>query len=327
MKRRVGCRKSLFLFLLVTIAAIATLACTNKTIYLKKERGSSLGERPSIATKIVKDAVREVEIPLHPKRVIVLDDHTYLDPVLALGIRPVGVISCEPDCNEAFRGIPFEFVANIPPVGTLVRPSLEKIFSLKPDIILAHQDNKDAYSLLSAIAPTVMIDYDSVMDFKERLQYFAQLLGRHEQFKKLLSQYEARIQQLRQELGKKLGEKLKALTVSIIYFQSSQIYVSNLDAIPHSQIVRDAGLQLAPAYSKRKASWSTLSIEALPEYDSNYLFIITDDESLSFLKQPIWSTLKAVQSNRVYAVRWDVGGPIGANRIIDDLYKYIVNTP
>jgi iron complex transport system substrate-binding protein len=52
-----------------------------------------------------------------------------------------------------------------------------------------------------------------------------------------------------------------------------------------------------------------------------------NSETLSFLKQPIWSQLKAVQNKRVYKVKWDVGGAIGANRIIDDLYKYLGSTP
>ncbi|NJR38046.1 MAG: hypothetical protein HC781_03330 [Leptolyngbyaceae cyanobacterium CSU_1_4] len=72
----------------------------------------------------------------------------------------------------------------------------------------------------------------------------------------------------------------------------------------------------------------------LPEYDADVLFLMTEHltadfkasnpESLSFLKRPIWSQLKAVQNNQVYKVNWTVGGVIGANRIIDDLSKYLV---
>ncbi|MEH2076321.1 MAG: hypothetical protein V7K57_18310 [Nostoc sp.] len=50
-------------------------------------------------------------------------------------------------------------------------------------------------------------------------------------------------------------------------------------------------------------------------------------EFLSFLQKPIWSKLKAVQNKQVYNVNWNVGGPIGANRIIDDLFKYLVKMP
>ncbi|PSB23096.1 iron-siderophore ABC transporter substrate-binding protein, partial [filamentous cyanobacterium CCP2] len=44
---------------------------------------------------------------------------------------------------------------------------------------------------------------------------------------------------------------------------------------------------------------------------------------------PLWSTLSAVQQGRVYEVPgyWIGDGPIAANAVIDDLFKYLVETP
>ena len=318
-KRKFTRKIRFLLFFLAAFTVLIVNACTHNTVQLGSQETSAT--TVSAETKVVEDAFGPVEVPLHPQRIVVLDDHTFLDPVLALGIKPVGVVSCAPICLEPFRGIPNEFVADIPDVGTnAMEPSLEQIISLNPDLILANEGNEKIYEQLTAIAPTVLTDYHSVMNFKERLQYFAQILGEENRAGTLLAQYEDQIQQLQRQLG----AKLETVTVSTLYFHDSQIFVASLDALTHHQIVSDVGLQFTQSHKNLKTPWASLSIEALPDYDADYLFLITSDESLSFLDQPVWSTLKAVQNNQAYAVKWDVGGPIGANRVIDDLYKYLV---
>jgi iron complex transport system substrate-binding protein len=312
---------SLFLLAIVMVAVISV--CAIYSMQFGREQPGSVVIQASTPKKVFRGIFGQIEIPKYPQRVVVLDDHTFLDPVLALGVKPIGIISCEPRCTEAFRGIPDKFVSDIASVGTLVGFSIEKILILKPDLILADQASKNIYSLLSVIAPTIITDYYSVKDFKKRLRYFAEILGKSENAEKLLVEYQHQVQQLRE----KLSEKSKLATVSVLYVQGSQIAVSDADTLPHSQIIRDLGLNLTQAHKQKSSDWTVLNIEALPEYDADYMFIITSDKSLSFLKQPIWSALKAVQNKRVYAVNWDVGGPIGANRVIDDLEKYLVNTP
>lgn len=317
MRQKITGKIRFSLVLLAALAALTINACRHNSVQIRESAPAAL---TTVETKIVEDAIGQVEIPLDPQRVIVLDDHTVLDPVLALGVKPVGIVPCAPVCLEPFRGIPNELVADIPDVGVnAMEPSLEKIISLNPDLILANETNEKIYKQLSAIAPTVLTDYYSVEDFKERLQHFAQILGRKDQVEEILAQYDERIQKLRQQLGTKLETK----TVSVLYFYNSQI-VASIDSLTHYQILSDVGFQFTQAQQKVGASWNPLSLEALPDYDADYLFLITNDQSLSFLSRPVWSTLKAVQNNQVYAVKWDVGGPIGANRIIDDLYKCLI---
>jgi iron complex transport system substrate-binding protein len=65
------------------------------------------------------------------------------------------------------------------------------------------------------------------------------------------------------------------------------------------------------------------------------LFVATwtdsDQEFLAKLKQkPLWQRLQAVQQNRVYIVsfsNWTGGSLLAANAVIDDLFKYLVNSP
>jgi iron complex transport system substrate-binding protein len=59
---------------------------------------------------------------------------------------------------------------------------------------------------------------------------------------------------------------------------------------------------------------------------------INDKHNLSILKnKPLWKKLKAVQQNHIYSVEstnWESSRNIlAANTVIDDLFKYLVNTP
>jgi len=328
-----SCFKFLSVFL-STIAVLVFTACNGNTTKIETRQTSSTALQVPVETKVVSHALGEVEIPVNPKRIVVLDESLLLDPVLALGVEPVGVLSCQ-GCEEDFRGIPDELVSEIPRVGYLGEPSLEKIIALKPDLILVRTWAEDSYDLLSRIAPTVMIDFFSLYDFKERLRYVAQALGKSDRVEELLSQYQDRIQKLRQQLGNQLETK----TIAVIYLKGAAdvFYTYNPDFLAYGQIINDVGLKF-PLVQQNQKGWElTISIEALPEYDADVLFVMTEHlstefkeanpEPLSFLKQPIWSKLKAVQNNQVHRVNWTVGGPIGANRIIDDLYRYLANTP
>ncbi|MBF2050109.1 MAG: iron-siderophore ABC transporter substrate-binding protein [Elainella sp. C42_A2020_010] len=333
MRKKALRRTTLFLLSLTAIIVFSITACNSKILWLRPAKinstivqtdQSSLAQK-SAATKIVSHTLGQVEIPVHPQRIVVLDGSFFLDPLLALAIKPVGAATC-PYCIKSDTLNQFD--ADIPLVGHWEQPSLEKILSLKPDLIVGHIWQKQYYALLSAIAPTVMIDTDSEVDFKKNLKYLAAILDRSDRAEEILAEYNQRIQKFRQQLG----EKLKTKTVSVLHLYGSgpTVHVYGSDFAPYGQVMIDAGIPLIPAYKKLKG-YLEVSLEALPDWDADILFIDvlrkTDSEklkSLSFLKQPIWSTLKAVQNDRVYAVSWasTVVGPITANQLIDDLYRY-----
>ncbi len=313
---------NLFLLFLTVIIVFAIPACNSKISLLKQGEPDStivqtgnLGFAQQPATKIVNHALGQVEIPLHPQRIIVLDNSFILDPLLALSTRPVGVAPCSYCVTSDILD---EFIAYVPVVGHWEQPSLEKILSLKPDLIVGHIWQKQYYSLLSTIAPTVLVDTDSEVDFKKNLKYLAEILDRSDQAEEILADYNEQIQKFRQQFR----ETLETKTVSIIHLYGSTVHVYGADIVPYGQVMSDAGIQFIPAYKNLKG-YLGLSIEALPEWDADILFVVIlrqDDaeklKSPSFLKQPIWSTLKAVQNNQVYVVSWGstVVGSITANQ-------------
>ncbi|HEY9299988.1 MAG TPA: iron-siderophore ABC transporter substrate-binding protein, partial [Phormidium sp.] len=53
-------------------------------------------------------------------------------------------------------------------------------------------------------------------------------------------------------------------------------------------------------------------------------------QKLAELKSdPLWQGLKAVQQNKIYQVssHWIGSGTIAANLVVDDLFKYLIESP
>jgi iron complex transport system substrate-binding protein len=333
MRKKVIYRITLFLIFLTTIVSFVLIACNGKMQWLTNSTAVrnpplSLVQKP-VATKIVSHTLGQVEIPLRPQRIVVLDASNafFLDALSALGVKPVGLTRC----SNCINSDPFsEFLGDLPTVGSDEQPSLEKILSLKPDLILGYKWQKSFYPLMSAIAPTVMIDiYSGGNDFKRDFKYLAEILGRSDQVEAILAEYNAKVQRFRQQLE----EKLKTKTVSLLAFWGSTLHVYGSELLFYADVMDDIGIRFIPAYKNLKSDYLRLNIETVPDWDADFLFIhfyyreeFEKLKSLSFFKEPIWSTLKAVRNKQVYIMSWAGGGPIAANQIINELYKYFLDT-
>ncbi|MBW4643109.1 MAG: ABC transporter substrate-binding protein [Goleter apudmare HA4340-LM2] len=310
-------------FLLMALSLILITACYQPVI--QKSNISTENSEGYTKCRIVQHKLGESCIPTHPKRIVILDEYYLLDIVSALDIKPVGFARC-------FLCIPSDtlskFVADIPDVGDIGTPSLEKILILKPDLILGLEWQAKFYPLLSKIAPTVMIENPETNGFKKTLKYLAKILDKSDRVEEILAEYNQRIQNFRQQLG----EKLKTKTVSILSASVSSFYIERPGFTIYSQVVSDVGIQFIPAYKDLKNNRTLLNIEILPDWDADFLFVLQNSKRQSkylqfIFKQPIWSTLKSVQNNQVHIITLDVWGPITATRFIDDLYRYFINTP
>jgi iron complex transport system substrate-binding protein len=255
MRKKVIHRITLFLLFLTATVSIALTACNGNMLWLINSMAVrnpplSLAQKP-VATKIVSHALGHVEIPLHPQRIVVLDANNafLLDALSALGVKPVGLTRC----SNCINSDPFsEFLGDLPTVGNDEQPSLEKILSLKPDLILGYKWQKSFYPLLSAIAPTVMIDlYSDGNDFKRDFKYLAEILDKRDRVEGILAEYNAKIQRFRQQLE----EKLKTKTVSLLAFWGSTVHVYGPELLFYADVMSDVGIQFIPAYKNLKSEY------------------------------------------------------------------------
>jgi iron complex transport system substrate-binding protein len=252
-------------------------------------------------TRTVKTVKGDVEIPTNPKRVIT---DFYLADLLALGVKPVG--SIQMSLNNPYIK---DKVEGIEDIGTPV--SIEKVLSLKPDLIIMQSDEN--YEKLSKIAPTVVIPYASEGDFYAELRKIADLVGKKDEAEKWIQSFEKKAEEARYQLKDIVRE---GETFGLYELQEDKLWVFGDNWGRGGQVIYKA-LKLSPPEKmqelmKQGTQYKELSLEALPEFAADNMFVTTwsaqgsNDKKLEELKNsPIWKNLDAVQNNKVYEMKFD----------------------
>lgn len=100
-------------------------------------------------------------------------------------------------------------------------------------------------------------------------------------------------------------------------------------------VLADAGIARPPNQAQAQGP-QRISLESLDLLDGDVIFIMTLPGGTEVAKEsqteierikahPLWSQLKAVQTNQVYEVgsHWAIGSYIAANLILDDLLTHV----
>jgi iron complex transport system substrate-binding protein len=313
-------------FLLITFSFILLTACYQPII-----QKPHLTLKPSVECRVIQHKFGETCVPFKPQRIIALDPRITLDPLIALGIKPIGFASYGSKGKEVLLGVSLDEVKGSENVGNPDQASLEKILMLKPDLILKtdYNDADQSYKLESVIAPTLpvpnenrMVDmgWEKKAYFKHNLRYIAKLVGQEAKAEEVLIQHQKRIE----ELKKRLGNQLQQIEISVLFYGEGYIWTIGKDDII-STIFSDIGLR--HKFLPDSKDWM-LSIETIDEYDADILFIVDIDKrgSSFYFQNPMFTSLKSVKNNRAYVVsqeNWRGFGMSGANKILDDLFKYL----
>ncbi|WP_030056349.1 MULTISPECIES: ABC transporter substrate-binding protein [Streptomyces] len=295
-----------------------------------KSGGDSASSAASAGTaagfpRSVKHAAGTAELKSQPKRVVVLDSGE-LDDVTLLGITPVGAVSPHMKTEGGFPNYLKDKIKDTKDVGPMNEPNLELIASLKPDLILSSKvRHAKVYSQLNAIAPTVLAETTG-FPWKENLALYAQALGKEDEAKKALADYEAR--------AKRLGEEIKAKnngtmpTASVVRFVAgpTRLYAKSSYS---GVVLKDVGLA-RPASQDVDQNIVEVSAEQINQADADLVFVTTADDPTktkeSEVQQtPVWQGLNAVKNGKVFNVpdeTWMSGiGVQAADAMLVDIAK------
>ncbi|MFN6461436.1 MAG: iron-siderophore ABC transporter substrate-binding protein [Nostoc sp. DedVER02] len=310
-----------FFLTIVVVLAIAA-ACNHNTPQLEKSQTTE-------NCRIVQHAMGEICVPNYPKRIVTLNPAA-LGNAIALGIQPAGSATersnqWPPYLKDKIEGIKF--------IGTWGEPNLESVALLKPDVIIGWKHNQQStYPQLSYIAPTTLYDWvvniNRPDNWKEYFNFMAKVLDREDRGQQLWQHYNQRIEQLKSAIGDRYQNK----TISVVIFRAGMIYSVGENSFIGS-ILSDVGLKRPESQKFPPNGSFSLSEETLEMADGDVMFItdVDDKHNLSILKnKPLWKKLKAVQQNHIFSVEstnWESSrNLLAANTIIDDLFKYLVNT-
>ncbi|MBD2360328.1 iron-siderophore ABC transporter substrate-binding protein [Anabaena minutissima FACHB-250] len=306
------------LFGLTLLTIVLFYACANN---VSQKLTSSAQLLPS-QCRIVKHLMGETCVPTNPQRIVVLDEAS-LEIALALGFKPIGA-------SVFFGDVPAYLQKKaqaVVMVGDSGKPNLEKILTLKPDVILSVSNltqQGSLYNQLSQIAPTVTCELwnGKIVRWQECFQSFAEALGKSSEADIVVNDYQQRVTKLQQALG----DSLQTTEVSLVRIYADRIRLRGEGQHICSMVIQDVGLPRSPIQKEG----IDMSIESIEYADGDVIFLQQHPQADNYqyiLNHPLWLQLNAVKLGKVYEVGddyWHGGSYIAANLILDDLFKYLV---
>lgn len=277
-------------------------------------------------TRTVTSGWGSATVPAEPQRIVTILGYVDFETMLALGVTPVGAGTQGGTVASGFAPHLSELTDGIEPLDWSQGAPVEKIASLRPDLILA--PGKDSYNAVKDLAPTVPAGAADGQTWKDDARYVGAVLGLADQAEKMIADYEARAAELKTELASAMAGKTVASPQ--VAYDHSQVYVAGANAFP-SQIMEEVGLTLAPVL-EGSDTHIELSFENLTDLDADVLFwqVRQKDEDGSrdtaalavVEKSPLWSKLPAVQAGQVHHVDnrpWYFPTILSAQQMLTDI--------
>ncbi|NHB88482.1 ABC transporter substrate-binding protein [Photorhabdus tasmaniensis] len=173
-----------------------------------------IGTSAFAATRQVTDTMgREVVIPEEPQRIVVMSEPAIGLPLMELGVQPVGSYGRSEDGTYQFGADFIDIVlgeGHTKPQGISAGQEidLEKLYALKPDLIIGTEFDIDKVKQLSTVAPVYLQNFLSGkfhnFNIEENL---ARLTGREQNFQKRRDIYLQRVAATRALLPENLANK------------------------------------------------------------------------------------------------------------------------
>jgi iron complex transport system substrate-binding protein len=273
--------------------------------------------------RTVQHAMGSTTIDSRPQKVVVLDTPEAAAALL-VGIKPIAAVSVDP-VNKTYPAHLRTELEGVPDVGPLDEPNIDKILSLKPDLIISSKvRHEKIYSRLSEIAPTVLAEAPG-SGWQQNVTLFAKAMGREKEAEEALGAYRRR--------AAALGEAIKAKnngtmpTFSIVRFVDGPTRLYQPTSFSGS-VLADAGLARPATQQSATEVMTEIGPELIERADGDHVFVCTygdpaTTQQAAFQASPLWNSLTAVKNKRVHPVNddtWMTGiGVQGAHLILDDI--------
>lgn len=249
-------------------------------------------EQKTAATRSFDTEKGIVEIPTKPLKIVT--DY-YGGELLSVDANVIGV---EPTAFEN----PFlkDLLKDAVEIGTPV--NTEKVLELQPDLIIVMYD--DNYEQLSKIAPTIHIPYGTAENIQETVKLFGDIAGKPEEAESFMNKFDRKAKEGRE----KILEVIDSDATFGIYelTDKGDLWIFGDNAGRGGQALYNALQLKLPHKNKNEEQTMQLSMEVLPEYAADYMFLTTYDpenkgDALKNLKDsPIWQGLDAMKNNQVF---------------------------
>lgn len=279
-------RKRIFAFLPTTFLLIAPLAGAEPGIVSESAETIRYREVDGTETLLTK----------HPRRTIV-GNASFADPWFTAGGSAIGVPTV-----RSLQALP-EQARDLPRIGVLRSLNLEKIFAMKPDLVLInanlHAHRAVRHHLIDAGIPNVALDYANFHDYIGILDLFCRLNGGSVETNSTAKRIISQVRKLTEEAA-----RLPSPRFAVLFVASGGFVLESGDLNIPTMAEMLGGTNIARQESGRlKYSFEQLLID-----DPDLILINTMGDSKALQKkftrdlisQPAWQQLKAAKTGRVH---------------------------
>lgn len=275
-------------------------------------------------TTIVDDAKRSVLMPVKPQRIVVLNGSN-LEMLYAVGGRAVG--------RPESTGMPAALinkVKNLPSVGETPNPSVEKIVSLEPDLVIGVNvsfHHQIIPPLERASIPILLLSINNYDDILNKLRIFGKITGNQKKAETVIKAIEKKVDEIKNKISR-MSQKKSPKTV--ILWGSTQSFNMALPSSFVGNIVEMLGADNIAKDIKplnTMLQYAALSPEFILSKDPDIMLVIThgyDDKVKEKLKReimnhPAWKEMRAVKKDKIYLLPYELFGVNPSVRVADAL--------
>lgn len=315
-------KKHILLIMSIFILAFAFVGCGSNTA---NEEQNTEGQKE---TRIVTDVKGEVEIPLHPERIVDISGAS--DILSLLGYDVIGTANSDGYDYTKFPNYLEDVLGHAQILGysMLAEMDVEAIIGLNPDLIVISTVQEKMYDQLSKVAPVVMIEMKQV-DWKEDFMHVAKVFGEEEKAAQWIDNYLVKAQ----EVGERIKETYGADNSYLSFLASSGSLFIFDSAGLGTIFYDDMGLNKPQGMPQQEnVSLPVVTFEGLAEIDADYIFAIGTDADLAQLTESsIWNGMEAVKNGNVVILPaspyFNQGySPIGRLAFVEEVESLLAGT-
>ncbi|MED4786054.1 ABC transporter substrate-binding protein [Bacillus atrophaeus] len=259
----------------------------------KQEPGSS----EAFPVKIDDASKQDVTIKTEPKKIVsLMPSNTEITYALGLGDKVIGVTK-----NDTY---PKE-VKKVEKVGDM-NVNVEKVISLKPDLVLAHESAKsssaDAMKQLKDAGITVLTvnDAQSFQEVYQSIEMIGEATGAEDKAEKLISSMKSDLQEIKDK-AKTISEKDEK-TVFVEVSPAPEIYTTGKDTFMNEML----NVIHAKNAASGQTGWVQMTDEAIVKLNPDAIVTADGEKAADVEKRDGWNVINAVKHHNVYKVDPDL---------------------
>ncbi|SET54693.1 iron complex transport system substrate-binding protein [Salinibacillus kushneri] len=248
------------------------------------------------------------------------------DTLLALGITPVVKWaigkSIQDYLEQDLKDIP-KIEWNLP---------VEQVLQHNPDlIILEHgiDSYEGSYEDYQKIAPTYVMKEETTNSWRKQLEVFGKMLNKEDKAKEVLSQYNEKVKDAKEQLSNSIGSE----TAAVIWTKGNQFFLFEENRHSAEILYSELGVtppELVKGLGDSQTKWNPISLEKLSELKADHVFLLATEgeQGIETLKNSsVWQSTPAAKNGNVYILNdpsnWTNTGLIASEKTIEDVLEHL----